>query len=278
MNNVDPRYTMIPADFLDENIEVNNAEVSQEGFFSSITDGYTESLMPYDMAGNIKVLRVYWKSKRKIKKVKSYDEDGEPQYNFYSEDYVINENLGEEEETYYINQAWEGTKIGKNIYVNMRPCVVQYNSLMNPSKCHFGIIGSLYNLNDNKPFSLVDMMKPYNYLYDVIHDRLNKLIARNWGTLVNLDLSKKPKNWGMDKWMYFAKTLGLYVQDSFNEGNVGAATGKLAGAMNNASNGVIPANDANQIQSYIELLAFIKNEMSEVAGISPQREGQVSNR
>ena len=37
---------MIPADFLDENIEVNNAEVSQEGFFSSITDGYTESLMP----------------------------------------------------------------------------------------------------------------------------------------------------------------------------------------------------------------------------------------
>ena len=89
---------------------------------------------------------------------------------------------------------------------------------MNPSKCHFGIIGSLYNLNDNKPFSLVDMMKPYNYLYDVIHDTLNKLIARNWGTLVNLDLSKKPKSWEMDKWMYFAKTLGLYVQDSFNEG------------------------------------------------------------
>lgn len=278
MSNVDPRYTMIPADFLDENIEVNNAEVSQEGFFSSITDGYTESLMPYDMAGNIKVLRVYWKSKRKIKKVKSYDEDGEPQYNFYSEDYVINENLGEEEETYYINQAWEGTKIGENIYVNMRPCVVQYNSLMNPSKCHFGIIGSLYNLNDNKPFSLVDMMKPYNYLYDVIHDRLNKLIARNWGTLVSFDFSKKPKNWGIDKWMYFAKTLGLYVQDSFNEGNVGAATGKLAGAMNNASNGVISASDANQIQSYVELLTFIKNEMSEVAGISPQREGQVSNR
>lgn len=43
---------------------------------------------------------------------------------------------------------------------------------------------------------------------------LNKLIARNWGTLVSFDFSKKPKNWGMDKWMYFAKTLGLYVQDS----------------------------------------------------------------
>ena len=276
MDNIDERFGFIDANMIDDKPSAGEGfYFNAEGLFTDTASG---SLLPYDLAGNLRVLRVYWKSKRKIKKVKSYDEDGEPQYNFYSEDYVINENLGEEEETYYINQAWEGTKIGENIYVNMRPCVVQYNSLMNPSKCHFGIIGSLYNLNDNKPFSLVDMMKPYNYLYDVIHDRLNKLIARNWGTLVSFDFSKKPKNWSIDKWMYYAKTVGLYIQDSFNEGNIGAATGKLAGAMNNASNGVISASDANQIQSYVELLTFIKNEMSEVAGISPQREGQVSNR
>jgi len=59
----------------------------------------------------------------------------------------------------------------------MRPRVVQYNRLSNPSRCHFGIVGSVYNSNDNKPFSLVDMAKPYNYLYDVIHDRLNKNLA-----------------------------------------------------------------------------------------------------
>lgn len=61
----------------------------------------------------------------------------------------------------------------------MRPKVVQYNRLSNPSRCHFGIVGSIYNMNDNKPFSLVDMAKPYNYLYDVIHDRLNKNLAAN---------------------------------------------------------------------------------------------------
>ena len=275
MSNLDPRYTLIPNE---EQIEINNSEVSEEGFFNTITEGYNDSLMPYDMAGNIKVLQVYWKSKRKIKKVKYYDEDGNEQFTFYDEDYIIDKTRGEEEEILYINQAWEGTKIGESIYVNMRPCVVQYNSLSNPSKCHFGIIGNIYNLNDGKPFSLVDMMKPYNYLYDVIYDRLNKLMARNWGNMIEFDLSKKPKNWDMDKWLYYAKTMGLYVTDSFNEGNIGAATGKLAGALNNASKGVIATNDGNAIQSYIQMLEYISNTMSTIVGITPQREGQISNR
>jgi hypothetical protein len=160
----------------------------------------------------------------------------------------------------------------------MRPRVVQYNRLSNPSRCHFGIIGSIYNFNDSKPFSLVDMMKPYNYLYDVMHDRLNKLISRNWGNLLKFDLAKKPNGWDVEKWIYYAKTMGLVVEDSFKEGNKGAATGKLAGAMNNASNGVVAAADGNMIQQYINLLEFIKMEMSEVVGISKQREGQISNR
>ena len=122
------------------------------------------------------------------------------------------------------------------------------------------------------------MMKPYNYLYDVIHDRLNKLIAKNWGKIITLDLAKTPKDWDVEKWLYFAKTNSIAVIDSFKEGNIGAATGKLAGGLNNASSGVIDAELGNSIQHHINLLVFIKMEMSEVAGISKQREGQISNR
>jgi hypothetical protein len=75
----------------------------------------------------------------------------------------------------------------------MRPRVVQYNRLSNPSRCHFGFVGSVYNINDTKPFSLVDVMKPYNYLYNALHDRLNKAIAANWGKMVKLDLAMIPK-------------------------------------------------------------------------------------
>ena len=264
-------------------LKVNgDAITSQEGFFwdpIGSSDGIDSSLLPYDTLGNIRVLRVYWKSRRRIKKVKSYDlETGEEVYNFYPETYIINEDMGEEEEILYINEAWEGTKIGEDIYVNMRPRVVQYNRLSNPSRCHFGIIGSIYNLNDNRPFSLVDMMKKYNYLYDAIHDRLNKMLAKNWGKILRLDLAKVPKGWDVEKWMYYAKANGLAVEDSFREGNIGAATGKLAGAMNNASSGIIDAEFGNSIQSQINLLEFIKMEMSDVAGISRQREGQISNR
>lgn len=270
MDNIDDRFGFInmQSDVFEEN--------DIEGLFEEENEN---SLLPYDLNGNIKVLRVYWKSRRKIKKVKSYDlNTGEEVYNFYDEDYIINKDLGEEETIFYINQAWEGTKIGKEIYVRMRPRVVQYNRLSNPSRCHFGIVGTIYNINDDKPFSLVDMMKQYNYTYDVIHDRLNRLIARNWGNMVKLDLAKKPKGWDIDKWLYYAKTMGLVFEDSFNEGNVGTATGKLAGALNNNSNGIIPAADGNTIQQYINLLEFIKLEMAEVTGITKQREGQISNR
>lgn len=257
-------------------------EMSSDEFYFdplNLFDDVNSSLLPYDTAGNIRVLRMYWKSRRKIKKVKSYDpETGEEVFNFYPETYVIDEAKGEEEWIYYINEAWEGTKIGDDIYVNMRPRVVQYNRLSNPSRCHFGIIGSIYNLNDSKPFSLVDMMKPYNYMYDAIHDRLNKIMARNWGKIMQLDLAKVPKGWDIDKWMYYAKHNNLAVVDSFKEGNIGAATGKLAGAMNNNTSGVIDAELGGIIQQYISTLEFIKMEMSEVAGITKQREGQISNR
>ena len=276
MDNIDDRAGFINSHMIGEEI------TSTENFFWDPlggVDGVNSSLLPYDMIGNIRVIRVYWKSRRRIKRVKSYDpETGEEIFNFYPETYVANKDMGEEEKVLYINEAWEGTKIGDKIYVNMRHRVVQYNRLSNPSRCHFGIVGSIYNLNNSRPFSLVDMMKKYNYLYDVVHDRLNKFMAKNWGKILKLDLAKIPKGWTIEKWLYYAKANGLAVEDSFREGNIGAATGKLAGAMNNASSGIIDAEFGNSIQSQINLLEFIKMEMSDVAGISRQREGQISNR
>lgn len=271
----DPRLEFIPSSSIIGDDEIMNPATLFSKDLSSIGD----KVMPYDTYGNIRVVRVYWKSRRKIKKVKSYNMvTGEEEYNFYPENYVIDENRGEEEQIFWINEAWEGTKIGERIYVNMRPRPIQYNRLSSPSRCHFGIVGSIYNINGDRPFSLVDRMKPYSYLYDVLHDRMNKLIARNKGKAVQVDLAKIPAGWTMEKYMYFLETQGIAVIDSFNEGLQGAARGKLAGGLNNASTGVIDLEFGNSLQSYIQILEFIKNEMSEVAGISKQREGQISNR
>lgn len=275
MDNIDDRMGFI------NNYMVGDEITSQEGFFWDPFNqaNISDSLMPYDLAGNVRVLRVYWKSQRKIKKVKSYDpQTGEEVFTFYPENYVINKDMGEEETIFYINEAWEGTKIGSDIYVNMRPRVVQYNRLSNPSRCHFGIIGTIYNLNEDRPFSMVDMMKPYNYLYDVVYDKLVKLLSHNWGKLVELDLASVPKGWDIEKWMYFAKTNNIVVKDSFKEGNIGASTGKLYAGLNTGSRGVIDASFGNEIQFNISLLEFLKGEMGDIIGVNRQREGQISNR
>lgn len=276
MGNYDDRFGFV------NSVMIGDEITSAEGFFwdpMNSSTGVGHSLMPYDTIGNIRVLRVYWKSWRKIKKVKSYDyETGEEVYDFYPETHVINKDLGEEETIYWINEAWEGTKIGEDIYINMRPRTVQYNRLSNPSRCHFGIIGSIYNINDNKPFSLVDMMKPYAYMYDIIYERLNHLVSKNLGKLITLDLAKVPANWEISKWLYYAKMNNIAVVDSFKEGNRGASTNVLAGSVGGRAADVTDMELGDSIQFLMNLLSFIKSEMSDVAGISRQREGQISNR
>ena len=244
----------------------------------SLFDDNPSSLTPYDLNGNVRVLRVFWKSRRKIKKIKSYDpETGEETFNFYPETYFCDPTKGEEEETFWINEAWEGTKIGPDIYVNMRPRPIQFNRLSNPSRCHFGIIGSIYTNNGDKPYSLVDIMKPYAYLYDVIHDRLNKTLAKNVGKVIRLDFAKVPKGWDADKWLYYINVNGVAVEDSSKEGT-GILAGKPVGALNNASSGLVDASLGNEILQYTQLLEWISNKVGDLAGISRQREGQISNR
>jgi hypothetical protein len=246
----------------------NLAEINGHVFGSNYTDE----------TGNIRVLKVFWKSIKQIKKVKYYDELGEEQYKIASEEYIPNKNLGEEVTSMWVNEWWEGVKVGKNIYLNIRPRRVQYNKLNNPSICHPGIIGQIYNTNQSKAVSLVDRCKNYQYMYDVIWDRLNKAISTNYGKIFELDIAKVPANWEIEKWMHFAIVNKIAVIDSFKEGNQGASTGKLAGGMNTQGGRVMDMETGGYIQQHIQLLEFIKMEMGEIAGVSAQRQGQIENR
>lgn len=273
MDNIDPMNNMV---FVDGKGDENGEGIILEGALSSNDIFFDRQFV--DNFGNVRVIRVFWKSYRKILKVKSRDlESGEEVFTFYPETYIVNEMLGEEATPLWVTEAWEGTKIGDRIYVNMRPRIVQYSRLSTPSRCHFGIVGRIYNLNDNRPFSMVDMAKPYNYLYDVIHDRLNKNLAASWGKIGTLDLARVPYNWDIEKWAYYAKTMHLNVVDSFREGNRGAAQGKIAGSMSGQES-TLDLDQGAIIEQDIKLLEYIKQELGEALGITRQREGQVLNR
>ena len=240
----------------------------------------------FDENGNLKVTQVLWKSLRKVKKVKYYDEFGDAQYDLFDEKYQEDTDAGEEAEEIWINEWWEGHKIGgstvghddnRAIYVKMQPRPVQFRKMENLSKCSPGVIGTIYNTNDNLGVSLMDRMKPYQYLYNILAYNAELMIMKNKGKIMRLDLSKIPGNWQIDKWLSFASNMNIAVEDSFKEGNKGASQGKLAGSMN-AQSPVIDMEMGNSIQLYMNMMAFIKEELGEISGVSKARQGQISNR
>lgn len=260
---------------LRDTVESAGIEAMNTMFGMAELNGHMFNSNHTDEAGNIRVFRVYWRSMKKIQKIKFYDEEGEVQYRMEAEEYKADKALGEEAKALWVNEWWEGTKIGTDIYLQMRPRPVQFNRLGNPSHCHPGIIGEIYNTNQGKAVSLMDRMKNYQYMYDVIWDRLNKAIATNYGKIFELDLAKVPDNWEIEKWLHFAMVNKIAVVDSFKEGNKGAATGKLAGGMNTVGGRVIDMETGSYIQQHIQLLEFIKMEMAEIAGVTKQREGAI---
>ena len=232
----------------------------------------------FDNDGNIRVLRVFWKSLKQIVKVTYYDEQGDEQVKFRGEDYVVRPELGETMEKYWVSQWWQGTKIGQEVYVDMKPRPIQYNKIGNPGFNSPGIVGQIYNLNDQKVVSLLDRAKPFNILYDAAWHRLLEAYSKWFGPLLEIDKAKFAEGWDITKTLYFAKKAGVIVIDSFKEGTRGNSTGKLAGAVGNTSGKIYNPNMGDYIQQNINMMEYAKTQMDEILGIPKQRLGAVENR
>lgn len=231
-----------------------------------------------DSFGNVRVLRMFWKSKKKILKVTYFDEQGRQQTKFRSEDYILDKSRGETKETFWVNQWWKGAKIGKDIYVQIKPREIQYNKINKPSFNSCGIVGQVYNTNEQSSVSMVDRAKPFQYLYDISWYRMNEALTKFLGSIVELDLAKIPEGWNVTKWLYYARKSGIAIVDSFKEGNRGMAKGKLAGAVGNTTGRVFEQRVGDFIQTHIEMMEFAKAQMDEITGVSRQRLGNTENR
>lgn len=231
----------------------------------------------FDFEGNIRVSRAVWRGMKKIGKLTYMDEDGTPQETFVDESYRINKDAGETIAWRWINEWYETTKIGSDIYVKMQPRPVQFRSMVNPSKCASGYVGTVYNINTNKGISLMDRMKPWQYLFNTIMYRTELAIARHIGPVMEMDLAKKPDNLSTEQWLYYGQLMGIMFVDSFKEATKGAHTGQLAGGFNTTGK-VLNPDMGNYIQQNMALLAYCEQQVGKVSGVSPQREGQIDNR
>lgn len=242
---------------------------------SALNSGAT-GLVPFDTQNNVRILKATWSSLRRIKILTYIDENGDTQETAVHELYKPKYELGEKTKDVWIREWWEGTKIANEIYIKMQPRPIQFRQANNLSKCSSGYVGTFYKTNSSQVQSLFDLMKPYQYKYNIYYHRLEKLFINNIGKVAKLDLAKIPDGWQVDKWLYYMKEMNLAVTDSFKEAKKGAATGKLAGNMADNQN-VLDLSLGTEIQQHIQALEYIKQELDLITGITPERRGQIKS-
>lgn len=232
---------------------------------------------PFEEADNIHVWHCCWKSLKKIGFVNIINpETGMP------EEYQVDETYKEtgnelDVEWKWIIEVWEGYRIGQDLYVGIQPIEYQHISADNPNAQRLPYTGVIYNNTNSRPRSLVSMMKPLQYMYIVLWYRLELAMARDKGKVVTMDITQIPKSMNIDvaKWMHYLSALGVNFVNPYEEGwDIPGREGGKPSQFNQIS--ALDLTMANTIDQYINLMDKIESMLSEISGVSKQREGSIS--
>jgi hypothetical protein len=210
------------------------------------------------------VVRSYWISKKKIGKVIYLDEMDNEQSQLVDENYKSGMLPTQQSlEWGWINQWYQGIKIGPDIY-HIKP----YNLLP-----YCPIIGQIFEVKNTEAKSLVDMMKPFQVLYNVCMNQLYKLLEKEVGKvqLMSIRHIPIPKDGdaqdALDIWEMEARNRGVVFVDDSPE-NL-----KSPSSFNQYTS--LDLTRTQEIQARYTLAQQLKNECWELIGMSRQRLGPV---
>jgi hypothetical protein len=211
------------------------------------------------------VVKSYWISKKKIGKLIYTDEMGNEQSMLVDENYkskTIPTQISLE--WGWINEWYQGTKIGPDIY-HVKPF-----KLLN----YCPIIGTTFEVKNTEAKSLVDLMKPFQVIYNVAMNQLYKLLEKEVGKvqLMSLRHIPIPKDGdtqdALDIWEMEARNRGVVFVDDSPE-NL-----KAPSSFNQFT--ALDLTRTQEIQSRYSLAQQMKIECWELVGMSKQRMGSVS--
>lgn len=229
----------------------------------------TDTLVDDD--DNIRVTYFSWKGYRMLYKRKRYVE-GKPYLDYVGEHYEAEEDEGEVLTKMWVPEWHSGVLIGGDIVVDAKINEVQYRSKIDPTICQSGYAGGYFNIGRRKAKSLIGMAIPIMYEQDIIFAKIEDMIAKNIGKVIELDLSTKPKDWSVKKWLYYLKVHGINIKNRANELGKGMAQGKLAGMYDQGTRAVDMEN-SDAIGAYINLYIQLDQMLAKVTGVTDQRLG-----
>lgn len=233
----------------------------------------------FNERGEVREVTVYWRSRRKIGKLTYIDEFGDEQITYVNEYYKPNKDEGETVKYMWINEWLRGTKIGQNIYVKMEPVAHSSKSMTNLSSGTPPIIGMTTNTNGYKVQSCMDLLKPFDYAYDIGFWKRELEIATFKGTATAVNTALIPSGWDPAEWLQYTAVDKVMFLDPTQEVMKGPAQGKAAGSFNTfITQEVSMGANTSGIQMLTNYLANIEATMGKIAGVQGAREGEIGTR
>ncbi len=218
---------------------------------------------------NVRVFHASWKSLRKVGFLTYVDNEGIEITKPVNEDYKLDKESGDiKVEWEWIPEVHEGYRIGFGIYKGMRPLKGQYRDINNLYNVKLPYHGVIYDNINAEPISAMDRMKTWQFYYNIIMFRIEKLMASDKGKIALINSKMIPKSLGidMDKWLYFIDTLKIGFMDPTNElGDVSTSSKELDLSM------------VADIKKYIDLADYIEQRCGRAIGVTPEIEGQIAN-
>lgn len=214
----------------------------------------------------VRVSSVCWRSPRKVMAKQSASKYGD---DITYTHLVKDEKVGADETLLirYTTDWWEGTRIGSDVFVNMRRCPFQYRDIANIGRSYGPYIGYAYNGMDKRPYSRVLAVKDIQILYNLVYYQMELLIALSGIKGFIMDRSQKPDGMKDEEWIYYLKQ-GIAWVDSSQTGPNGRTS-----TFNQFS--TYDLTFGNGIQQCQELLGKLEYLAGRVIGIPPQRLGEV---
>ena len=216
----------------------------------------------------IRVITAEWKSLRAIKfklSENKYDPD-RPFRKMVKDTY--RKRKGENIQTKWVDDVWEGTLIAGKILVQARRRNNQVRSIDDPGKTPLSYVGAIKGNTTGNPISLVDLLDNIQMLYNIVVYQIELAMARSGGKAVVYDVSQLPTNAGMDMQtvLYHLKTDGIIPINSKDEGNQMQTFNQFQ---------QIDFTLSQSVQQLINLKVMLEEMAGQISGVSRQREGAV---
>lgn len=208
------------------------------------------------------VVRAYWVSKVKLGRLTYKTVEGDIEETIVDENYIPDSPNEVSIEWFWANQLYQGIRIGPDIF-HVKP----FKLLP-----YMPIIGTIDGIKNTVAKSLVDMMKPFQVLYNICMNQLYELLEKEIGNVGSVSIRRVPKpkdgnsEDAIDIWELEARKRGLLFDDDSPE-NTKAPVGNQTVAKN------IDLTRTSEIQSRYNLAVTLKNECWELIGMNRQRLG-----